>query len=178
MGSVFSKGLLPALFALVSPLAFVASLAVYAADTVASEVGKGSGRRRRLLFRKRSVPHGTVGAVSLAGTLAGLAVIVLFVGLARRLSVRWTPPSSCPTTPGCSRGCGAFAVGGAIDLAILLFCPRGGVAAFFGESLLNEKVVGRGWVSKEIGHLFTGGLAGSLPFGIAALIVALLGEMT
>ena len=178
VGSVFSKGFLPALFSLVSPLAFVAALATYAADTVASEVGKASDGKARLLFRRRSVPHGTIGAVSLAGTLAGLAVIALFMALAGVLGGNLSPRFFLADDYRVFSGDGAFVSVGIIDLAILLFCAAvASLTAFFGESLLNEKVVDRGWVSKEIGHLFTGGLAGSLTFGIAAALVALLGKL-
>jgi uncharacterized protein (TIGR00297 family) len=179
VGSVFSKGFLPALFSLVSPLAFVAALATYAADTVASEVGKASGGKARLLCRKKPVPHGTVGAVSVAGTLAGLAVIALFVVLAGVVGGRISPRFFLSDDYRVFSGDGAFLSVGIIDLTVLLFCAAvASLTAFFGESLLNEKVVDRGWISKEIGHLFTGGLAGSLTFGIAAALVALLGKLT
>ena len=178
VGSVFSKGFLPALFSLVSPLAFVAALTVYAADTVASEVGKASGGKAHLLFRKKPVPHGTVGAVSLAGTLAGLAVMALFMVLAGVMGGTLSPRFFLADDYRVFSGDGAFVSVGIIDLAILLLCAAvASLTAFFGESLLNEKVVDRGWVSKEIGHLFTGGLAGSLTFGIAAALVALLGKL-
>jgi uncharacterized protein (TIGR00297 family) len=179
VGSVFSKGFLPALFSLVSPLAFVAALATYAADTVASEVGKASDGKARLLFRRKPVPHGTVGAISVAGTLAGLAVIALFVVLAGVLGGRISPRFFLADDYRVFSGDGAFLSVGIIDLTVLLFCAAAAsLTAFIGESLLNEKVVDRGWVSKEIGHLFTGGLAGSLTFGIAAVLVALLGKVT
>lgn len=179
VGSVFSKGLMPALLALVSPLAFVASLAVYAADTAASEFGKASGGRARLLFRRGVVPHGTVGAVSRAGTLSGLAVLLLFTAAAAAVSAAWDPSFFMPDDGRVFEGLGAMASVGAIDLAILLFaCFVACAAAFFGESLLNERVVQRGWLSKEIGHLFTGWLAATLPFGIAALIAALVARFT
>ena len=178
VGSVFSKGFLPALFSLVSPLAFVAALTVYAADTVASEVGKASGGKAHLLFRKKPVPHGTVGAVSLAGTLAGLAVMALFMVLAGVMGGTLSPRFFLADDYRVFSGDGAFVSVGIIDLSILLLCAAvASLTAFFGESLLNEKVVDRGWVSKEIGHLFTGGLAGSLTFGIAAALVALLGKL-
>jgi uncharacterized protein (TIGR00297 family) len=179
VGSVFSKGFLPALFSLVSPLAFVAALATYAADTVASEVGKASGGQARLLLRRKPVPHGTVGAISMAGTLAGLAVIALFVVLAGVLGGTLSSRFFLADDYRVFSGDGAFVSVGIIDLAILLFCAAlASLTAFFGESLLNEKVVDRGWASKEIGHLFTGGLAGSLTFGIAAVLVTLLGKLT
>jgi len=54
-------------------LAYAASVATAAADTCASEVGKAYGRRAYLITSLRAVPPGTSGAVSLEGTLGGLA---------------------------------------------------------------------------------------------------------
>jgi uncharacterized protein (TIGR00297 family) len=53
--------------------AAVASLATAAADTVSSEIGQLIGRRAFLPLTFRSVPRGTEGAISLEGTLAGVA---------------------------------------------------------------------------------------------------------
>ena len=53
--------------------AFVASLGAAFADTAESEVGQLYGRAPRLITTLRKVPPGTDGAVSLPGTLAGLA---------------------------------------------------------------------------------------------------------
>lgn len=53
--------------------AFVASLGAAFADTAESEVGQLYGRAPRLITTLRKVPPGTDGAVSLSGTLAGLA---------------------------------------------------------------------------------------------------------
>lgn len=50
----------------------VAALATAAADTASSEIGKIWGKRAFTPLRFRSVPRGTPGAVSLAGTIAGL----------------------------------------------------------------------------------------------------------
>ncbi len=61
-------------------LAFVASLATAAADTLGSEIGQAFGRRTFLITSFRPVPRGTDGAVSLEGTLAGIAGSLL-VGL-------------------------------------------------------------------------------------------------
>jgi uncharacterized protein (TIGR00297 family) len=57
--------------------AFVASLAAAFADTAESEVGQLYGRAPRLISTFRRVPPGTDGAVSLPGTLAGLAAATL-----------------------------------------------------------------------------------------------------
>lgn len=51
----------------------IASLATAAADTTASEIGQLIGRRAFLPLTLRRVPVGTEGAVSVEGTLAGLA---------------------------------------------------------------------------------------------------------
>lgn len=51
----------------------IASLATAAADTTASEIGQLLGRRTFLPLTLRRVPAGTEGAISIEGTLAGLA---------------------------------------------------------------------------------------------------------
>jgi uncharacterized protein (TIGR00297 family) len=54
-------------------LAFTAALAAGGSDTIASEIGKAWGRRTFLVTSFRAVRPGTSGAVSLEGTIAGLA---------------------------------------------------------------------------------------------------------
>jgi uncharacterized protein (TIGR00297 family) len=54
-------------------VAYAASVATAAADTCSSELGKAYGRRTFLITSLRPVPPGTEGAISLEGTLAGLA---------------------------------------------------------------------------------------------------------
>ena len=56
---------------------FSASFAAKLADTFGSEIGKRWGRRSVLITTLRSVPPGTEGAISLAGTLASAAGSVL-----------------------------------------------------------------------------------------------------
>lgn len=63
----------PGLAALLLTLAYAASVATAAADTCSSEVGKAYGRRTFLITSFKPVPPGTEGAVSLEGTLGGLA---------------------------------------------------------------------------------------------------------
>ena len=67
--------------------AFVASLAAAFADTAESEVGQLYGRAPRLISTFRRVPPGTDGAVSLPGTLAGLAAASLTAALGLALSL-------------------------------------------------------------------------------------------
>ena len=57
--------------------AFVASLGAAFADTAESEVGQLARRTPRLITNLQKVPPGTDGAISLPGTLAGLAAATL-----------------------------------------------------------------------------------------------------
>jgi uncharacterized protein (TIGR00297 family) len=61
--------------------AFVASLGAAFADTAESEVGQLYARMPRLITNLRVVPPGTDGAISLPGTLAGLAAAALVAAL-------------------------------------------------------------------------------------------------
>ncbi|MBD2463835.1 TIGR00297 family protein [Oscillatoria sp. FACHB-1407] len=54
-------------------LGYVASMSTKLSDTCASEVGKAYGKRTFLITTLKPVPRGTEGAVSLEGTLAGIA---------------------------------------------------------------------------------------------------------
>jgi len=73
----------PVLFA----LAFAASFATAAADTASSEIGQLLGRRTFLITTFRPVPRGTEGAVSLEGTLAGVAASVVIGALGALLGL-------------------------------------------------------------------------------------------
>ena len=71
--------------------AFVASLGAAFADTAESEVGLLYGREPRLITTMRTVPPGTDGAVSLPGTLAGLAAAGLTAALGLALGLLEEP---------------------------------------------------------------------------------------
>jgi uncharacterized protein (TIGR00297 family) len=58
-------------------LAAAASLSEAAADTVSSEVGQASNEKARLITNWKQVPAGIDGAVSLQGTLAGIAAATI-----------------------------------------------------------------------------------------------------
>jgi uncharacterized protein (TIGR00297 family) len=62
-------------------IAALASLAEAAADTVSSELGQVLGGRPRMLTSLRSVAPGTDGAISLAGSLAGIVAAALIAGV-------------------------------------------------------------------------------------------------
>ncbi len=75
-------------------LAFVASLATAACDTLGSEIGQLSRSEPFLITRLRSVAAGTPGAVSLLGTAAGICGAVLVGGAAATLQIipwSWIP---------------------------------------------------------------------------------------
>ncbi|MBA3611110.1 MAG: DUF92 domain-containing protein [Rubrobacter sp.] len=67
--------------------AFVASVGAAFADTAESEVGQLYGHAPRLITTLREVPPGTDGAVSLPGTLAGIAAALLTAGLGLALGL-------------------------------------------------------------------------------------------
>ena len=72
-------------------LGFVASIASKLADTASSEIGKAYGRTTYLITSLERVPRGTEGAVSLEGTLGGMAAAGVMAGLAlalRQVSLR------------------------------------------------------------------------------------------
>lgn len=63
-------------------VAYAAAVGAALADTAESEVGQLSRQAPRLLTSLRKVPPGTDGAVSLSGTLAGVAAAGVTAGLA------------------------------------------------------------------------------------------------
>jgi uncharacterized protein (TIGR00297 family) len=63
-------------------LVFVTALAAGGSDTMASEIGKAWGRRTFLMPTFSPVAPGTTGAVSLEGTIAGIAGAALLAGIA------------------------------------------------------------------------------------------------
>jgi uncharacterized protein (TIGR00297 family) len=68
-------------------VALVAAFATATADTLGSEIGQAYGRRTFLITTFKPVPRGTDGAVSLEGTLAGIAGAVLLALAGRGLGL-------------------------------------------------------------------------------------------
>lgn len=79
-------------------VAFVAALAAGGSDTVASEIGKAWGRRTVLVTALRAVPPGTSGAISLEGSVAGLAGAAMLGALG--VSLQLAPGSALPAIVG------------------------------------------------------------------------------
>ncbi len=100
-----------------------ASLAEATADTLASELGEVLGGDPLMLTTLRSVPPGTDGAISLAGTLAGTGGAILLVFVAAFTLGLGTRDALCA-------GLGAF-------------------AGLFVDSLLGATAERRGWLNND-----------------------------
>lgn len=86
---VIANGGIAALAALAgSWIAFAGALAAATADTWASEIGRHSRTRPRLITSGTPVPAGTDGGVSLLGTTGGIAGAGLIAGLSCVLGQR------------------------------------------------------------------------------------------
>eukprot|EP00897_Mesotaenium_endlicherianum_P009493 jgi/Mesen1/8572/ME000497S07984 len=102
-------GLAPGQVAAAWALGFAASFCTKLSDTTASEIGKGFGRNTYLVTTFKSVPRGTEGAVSVEGTLAGLAAACLLAYVALALHLPSPPPP--PQQPLASLPHGAMTCG-------------------------------------------------------------------
>jgi uncharacterized protein (TIGR00297 family) len=161
VGSVWgsgSAGVLCALLALAYPeydsilrLGFVASFCSKLSDTTASEVGKAYGKTTyNSLPPFNPVPRGTEGAVSLEGTLAGVAASFVFAGVAALLGELNTATSS--------------------PLLAAAVCSFAAFVATTFESALGSMMQGRkGW------EWLTNDVVNGIQIAIAAIIAILLG---
>ena len=116
----FTAGETRALFV----LAYAAAVATAAADTCSSEVGKAYGRRTFLITTFRPVPPGTEGAVSLEGTLGGLAggAVIAAVG----------------------------ALGGLYSPAWAAAVAAAGLLGSLAESVIGTVAERRGWLDNDL----------------------------
>jgi uncharacterized protein (TIGR00297 family) len=165
--SVFSKGFLPTVYSLFSPPAFAAALAVYAADTVASEFGKTSRRKTFSLLQRKAVSAGYVGGVSGKGTAAGILTVLAFVSASALLLVPWERWAAAAGTP--------LSWGGLWIRALYWPLSIGFSATlwFFLESVINEWNEKRRFFSKVVIHVMVGGFAGAsieLPRNLYTLV--------
>jgi uncharacterized protein (TIGR00297 family) len=101
----------------------LAALAEAAADTVSSEIGQVFGGRPRMMTTLRAVEPGRDGAMSLAGTLAGMAAA------------------------GVVAGTGTWALRG--DRTMFAVSCAGGVFGFLFDSLLGATLEERGWLNND-----------------------------
>jgi uncharacterized protein (TIGR00297 family) len=101
----------------------IAALAEAAADTVSSEIGQVLGGRPRMITTLRAAEPGTDGAISLAGTLAGVVAAGAVAGL------------------------GAWALHGNVNL-FAVSCA-GGVFGLLFDSLLGATLEKWGWLNND-----------------------------
>ena len=113
----------------------LAALAEAAADTVSSEVGQVLGGRPRMITTLRTVEPGADGAVSLKGTLAGVAAAAIVAGA------------------------GAWALQGGREM--FWIAAASGVFGLFCDSLLGATLERRGWLNNDaVNFLSTASAAG------------------
>jgi uncharacterized protein (TIGR00297 family) len=105
-------------------IVMLAALAEATADTVSSEIGQAFGGTPFMLTTLRRVPPGTDGAISLKGTLAGIAAAALIA--ATGAPALGMSPAECAI---------AFAAG---------------AAGLFFDSILGATVERKGWLGNDL----------------------------
>jgi uncharacterized protein (TIGR00297 family) len=101
----------------------LAALAEAAADTVSSELGQVLGGRPRMITTLRAADPGTDGAISLAGTLAGVVAAGIVAAI------------------------GTLALGG--NRTLFWIGGAGAVFGLFFDSLLGATLERRGWLNND-----------------------------
>lgn len=124
-------------------VACVAALAEATADTVSSELGQVFGGQPLLITTFQRVPTGTDGAISLAGTLAGIAGAAI-VSLVAAFTLHLH--------------------GAAVGVAFL-----SGVIGLFADSLLGATAEQRGWLGNDLVNFLSTALAAFCAAGLCLL---------
>jgi uncharacterized protein (TIGR00297 family) len=122
----------------------LAALAEAAADTVSSEVGQVFGGRPGMITTLRRVEPGTDGAISAAGTAAGVFAAGV-VALAGCLALRGGPP-------------------------LLWVSWAGGVFGLFFDSLLGAVFEQRGWLNNDAVNFLSTASAAGFALGLLAIL--------
>jgi uncharacterized protein (TIGR00297 family) len=122
----------------------LAALAEAAADTASSEVGQVFGGWPRMITTLRQVEPGTDGAVSLAGTLAGVVAA------------------------GVVAAAGTLALSG--DRRMFTVSCAGGVFGLLFDSLLGATLEERGWLNNDAVNFLSTGCAAGFAMGLLAIL--------
>jgi uncharacterized protein (TIGR00297 family) len=122
----------------------LAALAEAVADTVSSEIGQILGGRPKMITTLRRVEPGTDGAVSLVGTLAGVAAAAIVAAV------------------------GTWALGGGRNL-FAVSCA-GGVFGLFFDSLLGATLERRGWLNNDAVNFLSTASAAAFALGVLSVM--------
>jgi uncharacterized protein (TIGR00297 family) len=128
----------PALFAVA-----LAALAEAAADTVSSEIGQVLGGRPRMITTFREAEPGSDGAISVAGSIAGILAGVAIAGV------------------------GTWALNG--DWRMFALSSAGAVFGLFFDSLLGATLENLGWLNNDAVNFLSTAAAAS--FAVVGLLV-------
>src|ERR1039458_6163028 len=122
----------------------LAALAEAVAAGVSSEIGQVLSSRPRMITTMRQVDPGAVGAISLAGTLAGMAAAGIVAAL------------------------GTFAMRG--DSPMFWISCAGGVFGLFFDSLLGATLEKLGWINNDLVNFLSTASASAFALGLMALL--------
>jgi uncharacterized protein (TIGR00297 family) len=114
----------------------LAALAEATADTVSSEIGQAIGGKPFMLTTLRQVLPGSDGAISLKGTLAGVAAAAIVAA------------SGMP------------AIGMSATACVIAF--GSGIAGLFFDSLLGATIERRGWINNDLVNFTSTAFAAAL----------------
>jgi uncharacterized protein (TIGR00297 family) len=133
-----------ALVAMPLATAALAALAEAAADTVSSEIGQVLGGQPRMVTTLRAAEPGTDGAISLAGTLAGMVAAAIVAAV------------------------GAFALRGGIT--VFWMSCAGGVFGLFFDSLLGATLERAGWLNNDAVNFLSTASAAAMALALMAWV--------
>jgi len=122
----------------------LAALAEAAADTVSSEIGQVIGGEPHMITTLRKADPGTDGAISLVGTLAGVAAAVIVAAA------------------------GTMALNGGPEM--FWISSAGGVFGLFFDSLLGATLERRGWLNNDAVNFLSSGSASIFALGLLAAL--------